>query len=355
MEYTIRPGDTLFLIARRFGVTLDALRAANPQIKDPNRISPGQVIIIPRGEAPPGGPGTYIVQPGDTFFKIAQRFGISLEELKRLNPQIPDPSRLQPGQVINVPGGAPPSQRVYVVQPGDTLYLIARRFNVSLNALIAANPQISDPARLTPGDRINIPVEGAPPAPTPGDIVRTDRPYNHATMMADLQALRRRYPFITSTVIGSSVLGRDLVAIRLGTGSKEVHYNGSHHANEWITSLLLMKFIEEFAKHHQEGRTWNGFDVRAIARSTSIWIVPMVNPDGVQLVQQGVQPGQPFYDQLISWNRGSRDFRGWKANIRGVDLNRQYRANWELARQAGPPGPAPALYAGPSPESEPES
>jgi spore coat assembly protein SafA len=149
--YTVRPGDTLSDIAERFGVSLDALIAANPQISDPDRIFPGQVINIPGHVPPPG--MTYVVQAGDTLSDIAQRFGVSLDALIAANPQISDPDRIFPGEVITIPR----TRRTYVVQAGDTLSDIAQRFGVSLQALIAANPQISDPDRIFPGQVINIP------------------------------------------------------------------------------------------------------------------------------------------------------------------------------------------------------
>ncbi|GAB6875355.1 SafA/ExsA family spore coat assembly protein [Thermaerobacter litoralis] len=111
--YTVQPGDTLFLIAQRFGVTLQALIAANPQIPDPNTIFPGQQICVPAGVTlppPPPCPNGFIytVQPGDTLFLIAQRFGVSLQALIAANPQIPNPNVIFPGQQICVPtGGAP--------------------------------------------------------------------------------------------------------------------------------------------------------------------------------------------------------------------------------------------------------
>jgi spore coat assembly protein SafA len=84
-------------------------------------------------------------------------FGVSLDALIAANPQITDPDRIFPGQVINVPGNVPPPAVTYVVQAGDTLSEIAQRFGVSLDALIAANPQITDPDRIFPGQVIVIP------------------------------------------------------------------------------------------------------------------------------------------------------------------------------------------------------
>lgn len=186
-------------------------------------------------------------------------------------------------------------------------------------------------------------------------IVHTNVPYDYSTMIADLAALQSAYPVIGSYTIGYSVLGKELKAIRLGTGTRQVFYNGCHHANEWITAPLLMLFAESYAQAYHAGHTLLGWDVQYLFRNVTIWLVPMVNPDGVDLVIHGISPDNPFYSQVIAWNGGSMDFRGWKANIRGVDLNHQYRAHWQEQKARGPAGPAPANYSGPAPESEPES
>ncbi len=299
---------------------------------------------------------TYTVQPGDTLFRIAQRFGVTLAALLRANPQIADPNRIFPGQVINIPGTGtppPPAAVTYTVRPGDTMYLIARRFDVDLGALIRANPQIADPRQIQPGQVINIPAD--PPAPPATGIVRTNIPYGYQELQTDLAALRQRYPFLRFGSAGQSVLGRDLTTVTLGAGPKVVVYAGAHHANEWITSALLAKFIEEYARAYETGGSVAGFNARQIYDSTRIVVLPMVNPDGVELVIRGIAPSNPYYSRVIEWNGGSTDFHLWKANIRGVDLNRQYRANWDFAQREGAQGPSPSSYAGPAPESEPES
>ncbi|MDD3832595.1 MAG: M14 family metallocarboxypeptidase, partial [Oscillospiraceae bacterium] len=92
---------------------------------------------------------------------------------------------------------------------------------------------------------------------------------------------------------------------------------------------------------------------------SSIYIVPMVNPDGIELVLNGLQPSNPNYYELIRWNNDSANFSTtWQSNNRGVDLNHNYNAGWEQSRAAGAAlgitGPGPSRYSGPSPESEPE-
>ncbi|MGQ0773873.1 MAG: LysM peptidoglycan-binding domain-containing protein [Pseudonocardiales bacterium] len=96
---------------------------------------------------------TYIVQPGDTLSGIAKRFEVSLESLIKANPQIKDPDLIHPGEVIYIPA----RYRTYIVQPGDTLSGIAKKFGVSLADLIKANPQIKDPDLIHPGEAIKIP------------------------------------------------------------------------------------------------------------------------------------------------------------------------------------------------------
>lgn len=84
-------------------------------------------------------------------------------------------------------------------------------------------------------------------------------------------------------------------------------------------------------------------------------MVPMVNPDGVDLVINGLPSEEPYRSQVLEINRGSTNFSGWKANIRGVDLNDQFPALWEKEVEQRPKRPAPRDYPGPRPLSEPEA
>jgi len=109
-RYTVRPGDTMFLIARRFGVSLQALINANPHITNPNLIFPCDVLCVPGAQdcrvptsCPPGFKGRYTVRPGDTMFLIARRFGVSLQALINANPHITNPNLIFPCDVLCVP------------------------------------------------------------------------------------------------------------------------------------------------------------------------------------------------------------------------------------------------------------
>lgn len=170
--YTVKSGDTMFMIAKHFGITLQSLINANPQISDPNLIFPGQIICIPvSGPAfcPQG--KIYRVVKGDTMYEIAKRFGVTLEALILANPQIKDPNRIFPGEEICIPVVAAPvpcvNGMLYTVKSGDTMFEIARRNNISLATLIAANPQISDPNKIFPGQVICVPRGAAGPVVLP--------------------------------------------------------------------------------------------------------------------------------------------------------------------------------------------
>ncbi|HHX27808.1 MAG TPA: SafA/ExsA family spore coat assembly protein [Firmicutes bacterium] len=119
IEYVVQPGDTMFLIAKRYGVSLDALIKANPQIRNPEMIFPGEVIHIPTGHRPhmappqltPVSPGTggsgaarrYVVMEGETIEDVARKFGMNVGELTAFNPQLSPPYTLTSGQVIFIP------------------------------------------------------------------------------------------------------------------------------------------------------------------------------------------------------------------------------------------------------------
>lgn len=239
----------------------------------------------------------------------------------------------------------------YVIKSGDTIYNIAKTYYTSINKIITANPNLNV-NNLIVGQRIIVPF-GI-------HVVDTNVNYTYEIMENDIEGLSARYPFIKTGIAGKSVLGKNLYYIKLGNGLNQVFYNGSHHALEWITSPLLMKFIENFSEAYATGTTIKGYNIRDIWNKSTIYIIPMVNPDGVDLVVDGLQRDNPYYSRLIQWNKENTNFSEvWEANIRGVDLNHNYNASWYLSKQAeasyGITGPGPTRYSGPYPESEPET
>ncbi len=153
--YTVRFGDTLFSIARRFGTSVTSIAQANA-IRDVNQIFVGQVLVIPNCRLLQC--AVYVVKPGDTLFSIARRFGTSVRALAFQN-AILNPSRIFVGQRLLIcPGVARPlpKARIYIVKRGDTVWSIAIRFGTTQAAIIAAN-NLRYPWLIFPGQRLLIP------------------------------------------------------------------------------------------------------------------------------------------------------------------------------------------------------
>lgn len=160
--YKVQPGDTLYGVARRFGVEAQAIIDLN-QLLNPNALSVGQEIVVP-GQAPVGtqtGVGyVHVVVAGETLFAISQKYGVPLDQLAQVN-QITNPSSLRVGQRLVIPTGAQQTpnsgaQRMHVVQPGETLTSISAQYGVSPQAIMEAN-DLQNPNRIVSGQRLIIP------------------------------------------------------------------------------------------------------------------------------------------------------------------------------------------------------
>ena len=240
----------------------------------------------------------------------------------------------------------------HTVARGDTFYRLARRYGTTVSAIAAANPQIN-PNRLQIGQILIVPLGF--------DVVATDIPVSSETAALYIQGLSARYPFIRTGSIGTSVMGRPIQYLSIGTGAAEVFYNGAHHANEWITTLVLLRYCEEYAAAVASGGRIFSQNAAALFARTTLYVVPLVNPDGVDLVT-GALTGGSYYEQAVQISDAYPQIPfpdGWKANIAGIDPNLSYPAEWERAREIkfaqGFTSPAPRDYVGESPLNAVES
>lgn len=288
----------------------------------------------------------YIVEKGDTLHRIAARHGLAREQLITANPWADQQPYLLPGQMMYLPTSL---RRRYVIQDGDSPESIARTFHFQTALLEEMNPGMSI-YTFPIGKTIVLPPS------EPKYHIRLAGEYGPKELSTDLDNLAARFPVVECSTIGESVMGKPLHAVKIGVGQKHLHVNAALHANEWITSPCLLRFLEIYASALTTGNSVYGYDPNVWYQNYTLWLVPMANPDGVELVQEGVLPNHKYYDRLIQWNGGREDFRRWKANIHGVDLGDQFPAHWdEEVKRRGKTAPSPQDYAGITPLCEPEA
>lgn len=241
----------------------------------------------------------------------------------------------------------------YTINKGDTLYTLAKEFYSTVPLIENANPNLSA-NNLKVGENIIIPYNF--------DIVATDIPYSSLLTELVAEGLAVRYPFINVSVIGYSTMNKPILQLKMGKGDNKVFVNASHHANEWITTPLSLKFAEDYAKQVVDAGYLVGNPSEYMYDLSTLYIIPMVNPDGVDLVTEAIDKKSPYYENAV---KIANDFKfipfpnGWKANIIGTDLNLNYPAMWEKAKNLkyseGFTKPAPRDFVGTAPLSAKES
>ncbi len=284
------------------------------------------------------------VRAGDTLWYYSQLFNLPLQLIVDSNAGV-DAANLAVGQEVNIPGFLVSE---YQIKPGDSLWKLARDRGISLDMLILLNPSVN-PNRLEIGQRVQLPLR------VTWFVVDVRKPYDYAALRSDLNRLMDLYPFLGYRNIGHSVMGKPLPELRVGQGNKRVHANGAFHANEWITTPVLIKFLNHYSLALTNNTGIKGLQMWPYYEAATLSVVPMVNPDGVDLVINGLPEQEPYRCNVLSYNNGSTDFQGWKANIRGVDLNDQFPALWEREVARNPQERGPRDYGGTAPLTEPEA
>lgn len=188
------------------------------------------------------------------------------------------------------------------------------------------------------------------------DRIVTPQPADAGAVQGMLYALRGRYGFLDMMPIGRSVLGREIYGLLLGNGRERILYTAAFHAQEWITSLVLMRLCEDICQALAGDGRIAEMDFRSALAGRCLVMVPQVNPDGVEIALHGaVSAGQ--YAGMVA-EKGGNEPGLWQANARGVDLNHNFDAGraelQELERANGIDGPCARQWCGPEAHSEPE-
>ena len=189
-------------------------------------------------------------------------------------------------------------------------------------------------------------------------ILNYSTPMDSTELNKTVELFSKRYSFLSVTELGKSILGKSIPVLSLGRGSRTALYVGTHHGMEWITSMLLLRFVNEFCEMVKEEKIIYKLSLPLLLEQYTFHIIPMLNPDGADYQIHGVSKENPLFDRVMSMNNGNSDFSKWQANARGVDLNHNYNAGFREYKQIEAeqkiPCGAPTRYSGQEPESEPE-
>jgi len=193
-------------------------------------------------------------------------------------------------------------------------------------------------------------------------IVNTTVPITSDICDKTILEIVQTYPFCRTELLATTAFQRPIRTLVIGNGPRKVLFTAAHHANEWITAYILLRWAEELAQAIQSGGKIGDLDATALREAVTVFMVPMVDPDGVDLVTGAIRPGDVQYEvaRRLSENYPEIAFPdGWKANLLGVDLNLNYPAGWLQAREIkfsqGYTLPGPRDYVGRAPFNQLET
>ena len=186
-------------------------------------------------------------------------------------------------------------------------------------------------------------------------VIAKEYTYHERQALIDL--LCEKYKFIKRFTIGKSCMGKSITALKIGNSKSYSLITAATHGSERITSLVLLMFIADLCRAITVGESIEGVNVRKGLLGRGVIFVPCVNPDGCDISLLGKSACGLRGVEYSNLCRG--DFKKWNANARGVDINHNFDAGWEILRKKeislGIVGPGPTRYGGIRPHSEPET
>ena len=162
----------------------------------------------------------------------------------------------------------------------------------------------------------------------PEDVIDPYVKITYDVLLEDVAALEKAYPDLISTfTVGTTLEGREIPAFTFGRGERVIFYGASIHASEYVTTNFILEMVDRYAAGYYADRAEDGFlSYRELLDSVTFYVIPEINPDGVNIVQNGARActvNIKKYDK-----QGATGVYQYKANANGVDLNRNFPYKW---------------------------
>lgn len=181
--------------------------------------------------------------------------------------------------------------------------------------------------------------------------------FNYNMRNSNINNLLKKYNFLRHGTIGKSLCGRNIDFLHIGNSDKKILWVAAHHGMEWLTSVVVFKFLDYICEKINLNKKIHGVDLNMQFQKTGLTVIPCLNPDGVDICIQGSTAAYKYQGLVEKISNGNTS--SWQSNARGVDLNHNYNAGWDelhkLEIENKILGPSNTRYGGTHPHSEPET